>query len=194
MMILKQTLKKIGNCADSCFNLIMLKWKHVQYGKNMHILGKIYLHGTGRITIGDDVVIISSPNVNPTAGGIVTHFSTGENGTIVIGNRVGISHLSLSAHCNVTIEDDVLIGSNCMVADTDFHSLDANQRALNNESGVVCKPIVIKQHAFIGARSIILKGVTVGENSVVGAGSVVTKDIPKNEVWAGNPARFIRQC
>ena len=42
-------------------------------------------------------------------------------------------------------------------------------------------------------RSIILKGVTIGENSVVGAGSVVTKDIPSGEVWAGNPAKFIRK-
>lgn len=32
-----------------------------------------------------------------------------------------------------------------------------------------------------------------GENAIVGAGSIVTKDIPANEVWAGNPARFIRK-
>jgi len=31
------------------------------------------------------------------------------------------------------------------------------------------------------------------QKAVVGAGSVVTKDIPDNEVWAGNPARFIRK-
>ena len=39
----------------------------------------------------------------------------------------------------------------------------------------------------------MLKGVTIGENSVVGAGSVVTHDVPKNEVWAGNPARFVKK-
>ena len=47
--------------------------------------------------------------------------------------------------------------------------------------------------AFIGAHSIVLKGVTIGKHSVIGAGSVVTKNIPDNEVWAGNPARFIRR-
>jgi len=56
----------------------------------------------------------------------------------------------------------------------------------------VKKPVVVKDNAFIGARSIILKGVTIGNNSIVGAGSVVTKSIPDNEIWAGNPARFIR--
>ena len=50
----------------------------------------------------------------------------------------------------------------------------------------------IKRHAWIGARTIICQSVTIGENAGVGAGSVVTKDIPDNEVWAGNPARFIK--
>ena len=28
---------------------------------------------------------------------------------------------------------------------------------------------------------------------MVGAGSVVTKDIPANELWVGNPAKFVRK-
>lgn len=51
----------------------------------------------------------------------------------------------------------------------------------------------IKKNAFIGCNTVICKPVTIGENAIVGASSVVTKDIPDNEVWAGNPARFIRK-
>ena len=53
--------------------------------------------------------------------------------------------------------------------------------------------VTIEHDAFIGAGSIILKGVTIGACSVIGAGSVVTKNIPPNEIWAGNPAKFIRK-
>jgi acetyltransferase-like isoleucine patch superfamily enzyme len=34
---------------------------------------------------------------------------------------------------------------------------------------------------------------TVGENAVVGANSFVNKEIPPNEVWVGNPARYLRK-
>lgn len=51
----------------------------------------------------------------------------------------------------------------------------------------------IKKNAFIGTGTIITKPVTIGERAIVGAGSIVTKNIPDDEVWAGNPAKFIRK-
>ncbi|MEI3417887.1 MAG: DapH/DapD/GlmU-related protein [Blautia sp.] len=62
-----------------------------------------------------------------------------------------------------------------------------------NEAGGAVNPVVIKNGVFIGANSIILKGVTIGEKAIIGAGSVVTRSIPDGEIWAGNPARFIRK-
>lgn len=50
----------------------------------------------------------------------------------------------------------------------------------------------IKRNAFLGARTIITKPITIGEGACVGAGSVVTRDIPDYEIWAGNPAKFIK--
>ncbi|WCD94117.1 acyltransferase [Microbacterium sp. nov. GSS16] len=38
-----------------------------------------------------------------------------------------------------------------------------------------------------------MPGVTIGPGAIVGAGSVVTKDVPANSVYAGNPAKLMRE-
>ena len=50
----------------------------------------------------------------------------------------------------------------------------------------------IEDNVFIGVNVCICNSVTIGEGAIVGAGSVVTKDIPPYQVWAGNPARYIK--
>ena len=45
---------------------------------------------------------------------------------------------------------------------------------------------------FIGANSIITKPLTIGKRAIIGAGSIVTHDVPDYQIWAGNPARFIK--
>ena len=46
--------------------------------------------------------------------------------------------------------------------------------------------------AYLGAGALIRESLTVGAKSIVGIGSVVLRDVPPGEVWAGNPARFLR--
>ena len=65
---------------------------------------------------------------------------------------------------------------------------------INPETGRHDKgEVIIQENVFVGAGTIITKPVVIGRNSIIGAGSVVTKSIPENEVWAGNPARFIKK-
>lgn len=52
-------------------------------------------------------------------------------------------------------------------------------------------PIVVGDHAWLGARAVILGGVTVGEGAVVAAGAVVTRDVPPWTVVSGVPARVM---
>lgn len=111
---------------------------------------------------------------------------------IIIGNNVGISGSSINATTTVTIEDNVLIGSGCLISDTDSHPLLWDDRLYNNNDKTSKAPITIKKNAFIGARCIILKGVTIGEGAVVGAGSVVSKDVPPYTVVCGNPAKIVK--
>lgn len=52
---------------------------------------------------------------------------------------------------------------------------------------------VIGNDVWLGIRTIVLGGVHIADGAVIGAGSVVTKDVGPYEIWAGNPARFIRK-
>mgnify|MGYP006121654515 CR=1 FL=1 len=113
---------------------------------------------------------------------------------LVIGDNVGMSDTTITCHEKITIGNNVLLGVGCQIRDTDNHSLNANDRLVgldwkNKKNG----PIIIEDNVFIGAYSFILKGVRIGENSIIGAGSIVTKNIPKNEIWGGNPAKFIKK-
>ena len=55
------------------------------------------------------------------------------------------------------------------------------------------KKTIIENDVWIGANVLVKSGVTIHNGAVVGMGSVVTKDIPAYEVWAGNPAHFIKK-
>lgn len=54
-------------------------------------------------------------------------------------------------------------------------------------------PITIGDVVFIETRSIICKGVTIDDHAMIAAGSVVVKDVPADEFWGGNPAKFIKK-
>lgn len=62
----------------------------------------------------------------------------------------------------------------------------------NQDFVCLCKPVVIGDHAWIGARALILPGVEIGEGAVVGAGSVVTRSVDPFTIVAGNPAKYIK--
>lgn len=157
------------------------------------INGIIKVYGKGTISIGDNVRINSGEKYNPIGGMDHTLFSVRNGGKICIGKNVGISNSAIVARSEIIIEDDVRIGGNCKIYDNDFHSTDFNNRINKNDPDIKTSPVKICKGAFIGAHTIVLKGVTIGPYSVVGAGSVITKSIPEGEVWAGNPAHFIRK-
>lgn len=51
----------------------------------------------------------------------------------------------------------------------------------------------IGNDVWIGSKCLVKGGVTIGDGAIIGMGSVVTHDVPPYEIWAGNPARLIRE-
>ena len=103
---------------------------------------------------------------------------------VKIGNNVTIK-CGVQIWDGIEIEDDVFIGANVTFTNDKYpKSKNPDWTLLRTK---ICKG------ASIGAGSTILPGITIGTNAVVGAGSVVTKSIPDNELWLGNPARFVRK-
>ena len=109
---------------------------------------------------------------------------------IIIGDNVGISGSTISASKSITIGNNVLIGSGCVICDSDAHPIHPLDRVDNIKTK--SSPIIIEDDVFIGARCIVLKGVTIGRGSVIGAGSIVAKNVPSMCVYAGNPAKYVR--
>ena len=192
-MQIKRFIYCITGLPNHVYNILVMKYRHVRCGKKLKISGRIYCvsNTVDGITIGNEVSINSCMKSNPIGGDTRTVLFAKGKGKIRIGDGCGISNATLFACDSITLGNNVLIGGNTKIYDSDFHWLNFEKRM--NEQGGVTSPIVVKDGAFIGAHSIILKGVIIGKKSIVGAGSVVTKSIPDGEIWAGNPAKFIRK-
>ena len=167
---------------------IRIRKNGVQLGDGIIINGVPLIHTQkGKLKIGDGTRINSGIKYNAIGGNQECSFITRENGEIIIGKNVGISNTAFVSQTNITIGDDVLIGGSCCIYDTDFHSLNYEERKMRSNPGTVSRPVIIKKGAFIGAHTIILKGVTIGEKAIVGAGSVVLNLSGRGRYGLGTP-------
>ena len=133
-------------------------------------------------------------------------------GKIILGNNVSIMHGCVLRTCTgiIDIGNNVSIGYYCI-----FHGMGGIKIGNNvlfsphvhlyaQDHGIVSNILIMKQKnipksisigcdVWVGANSVICGGVSIEDGCVIGAGSVVTKSIPKNEIWAGNPAIKIKE-
>lgn len=186
-------INKFKRLFDILYNYTILLKVKANFENKIRVDGRIKICSKGKLIFGNNIRINSGKNYNIIGGDTRTNLIVFKDAELIIGNNTGISNTTIVAKDKIVIGDYVNIGGGCKIYDTDFHSINYDERIMTEDPGIVSKPVYIKDGAFIGAHCIILKGVTIGEKAVVGAGSVVTKDIPPNEVWAGNPAKFIKK-
>lgn len=103
---------------------------------------------------------------------------------VIIGNNVTVKS-GVQIWDGVTLEDNVFVGPNVTFTNDLFpRSKDPDWKLTKT---------LVKKGASIGANSTVIAGVTIGENAMIGAGSVVTKNVGANELWYGNPAKFVKK-
>jgi acetyltransferase-like isoleucine patch superfamily enzyme len=139
----------------------------VQWGENVKVIHPVNLYGC---QIGDDSFIGPFVEIQK---------------QVSIGKRCKIQSHSFICEL-VTIGDDCVIAHGVMFINDLFQD---GKPAQGDKTK--WKSTVIGNHVYIGSNATILP-VTICDNVVIGAGSVVTKDIRESGVYAGNPARKIR--
>jgi acetyltransferase-like isoleucine patch superfamily enzyme len=195
--ISRYLINKISSFITNLLTNFLFKIYKIQVDNKIKSNGIPYLvkHESSLFTIGKNFKMNNRAQDNPIGRGHKCMIIIRENAQLKIGDNVGMSGTTIVCQKNVIIGNNVKIGANTCIYDTDFHSLNSHNRLDSklDRKNTLKKEIFIDDNAFIGAHSTILKGVKIGKNSIVGACSVVTKNIPDNEIWAGNPAKFIRE-
>ena len=194
-MTIVYALKRYGTTlVTTVLNRILMLCSKISVGKGFRSCGLIFIRNygsKGSVSIGKNCTINSCRLADPIGGQTRTILLVMEDGKLTIGDHTGISNTAICCSQAVTIEDNVAIGANCKIYDTDFHSIHASER-LNGNTGVKSAPVRICEKAFLGSSVTVLKGVTIGREAVIATGSIVTKDVPAKEVWGGVPAKFLK--
>lgn len=109
------------------------------------------------------------------------------------------SYINSGIIFNARIGNYVSIAYNVIIGPSEHNinliSMSSNHpylQKMNISADLPIREVIIEDDVWVGANAVILQGVTIGQGSVIAAGAVVTKDIPPMEVWAGVPARKIK--
>lgn len=125
---------------------------------------------------GKDFQVTSSTYINSLSG-------------LEVGNHVYIAHNTVIIGTKIVIEDEVLIGPNCVISGGNHTFTGASFRfGASNPLG-----IVIRHGSWIAGNCSILGGAVLPEQSILAAGSVLNKEFEKSKtLYAGVPATEIK--
>jgi len=147
--------------------------------------------------------LVGSRLINRNARAVVLRalgVPVGPRATIAAGvtwqsRRVSIGHhVFVNADCffdgpgAITIGDETVIGMRTVLV-TSTHDLAGPDRRASLPRS---EPVTIGRGCWIGAAAVVLPGVTIGDGCVIAAGAVVTRDCLPDGLYAGVPARRIR--
>lgn len=119
------------------------------------------------------------PNIIHPAAAVSAHASLGRGVYVGPGAIINAS---------ATVGDGAIINSGAIVE----HDCRIGAFAHIAPGAVISGGVAIGDRAHLGTGCAVTHGVSIGKDSVIGAGSVVIKSIPAGTVYAGNPAKKIK--
>ena len=154
-----------------------------EYGEDVRISRKCSIYGAGNISLGshvriDDFCLLSGK----ISLGSYVHIAAG---AMLFGGEAGIrfgDYSTISSRGAVYALSDDYSGEHM-----------TNHTVPEKYTAVVEAPVEIGAHCIIGTGCTVLPGVSLGEGCSVGAMSLINKSLPPWGIYAGIPARRLKE-
>lgn len=154
-------------------------------GEDVRISDRASFYGVGRIRLGNHVRIDDFCVLSAGAGGIeignYIHVA-------VYTSLIGAGLIRLHDFCNLSSRVSVYSSS-----DDYSGQFMTNPMVPAEYTGVTHAPVTIGRHVIVGSGSVVLPGVALHEGVAVGALSLVSRDCEAFGIYAGNPAKRIKE-
>lgn len=154
-------------------------------GANVMISERASFYNCAGISIGNNVRIDDFCVLSAGVGGI--HIGDHVH-VAVYSSLIGAGRITLSDFCNIS--SGVAVYS----SNDDYSGATMTNPTVPNEyTGVLHADVFLGKHVIVGSGSVILPGVTLEVGVAVGALSLVSRDCKAHGIYAGNPARRIKE-
>lgn len=154
-------------------------------GNNVQISDRASFYGIERIAIGDHVRIDDFCVLSAGQGGI----SIGQYVHIAVySSLIGAGMITLSDFCNISSRVSIYSSND------DYSGATMTNPTVPSEyTGVTHADVFLGKHVIVGSGSVILPGVTLQDGVAIGSLSLVNKSCTAFGIYAGNPARRIKE-
>lgn len=154
-------------------------------GQNVWISDKATFHGIEKITLGSNVRIDDFCVLSAGAGGI----NVGNYVHIAVNTTlIGAGAITLSDFCNISSRVSIYSSND------DYSGTSMTSPIVSSEfTNVDHADVVLGRHVIVGCGAVILPGVTLEEGVAIGALSLVKSDCKSFGIYAGIPARRIKE-
>ena len=180
-------MMKLGSRLRTRLFTALLASQFKEFGLGSRIVPPFTFSNLNQMRVGEGVLIQRDC-------WLTIPFGCGEEESvkIILKSRVSVGkRTTITAARQVVIEEDVMLGANCLISDH-FHAFNDVGIPIAAQGIDNIKPILIGRETWIGNNASIQAGVTIGRHCVIGTNSVVTASIPDFSVAVGMPARVVK--